>query len=189
MKNLSIVTEPATVPTVSKECAGLSAPVASSRRLTVEGPRARILYAEDDRSLRELGEELLARSGYDVDTAGDGTEAWVALHSKDYDLLITDNQMPRLTGLELIRMVRQARMTVPIILASGMVGSLSNQELECLECTASLAKPFTAEELISSVREVLRAAVSVKTRSGVRLPELEKLQLHIRPHLRWGLND
>ena len=189
MKNPSIAPEPATVSAASRDCAAGSVPSAASRRLAVERPRTRILYAEDDSSLRELGEELLVRSGYDVDTAGDGSAAWIALCSQEYHLLITDNQMPLLSGLELIRMVRRARMTVPIILASGTVGTLSNDELQCLECTASLTKPFTAEQLISSVREVLRDAVKMKTPAGVRPPEFEELQFHIKPNVRWGLND
>ena len=122
-------------------------------------PRARILYVDDDPHMRSFGMLALARSGYHVDTAENGAEAWVALQNQDYHLLITDNQMPELTGLELIRKVWQARMTVPVILASGTVGVLPKDTLPWLECGALLAKPFTFEQLVSSVRDVLRAAV------------------------------
>ena len=67
------------------------------------GAHRRILYVDDDALLRELGEQILVRLGYDVDTAKDGAEGWDALHEHEYQLLITDYQMPCLTGLELIR--------------------------------------------------------------------------------------
>lgn len=50
-----------------------------ARRPPAVQPRARILYADDEPQLRRLGEQVLVRSGYDVDTAADGAEAWAAL--------------------------------------------------------------------------------------------------------------
>ena len=62
---------------------------------------ARILYAEDDPVQRGLSVRILTLSGYAVTSVEDGLQAWAALHSDRYDLLITDNNMPRMTGLEL----------------------------------------------------------------------------------------
>ena len=84
------------------------------------------------------------------------------LQSGSFDLLITDYQMPGLTGLELIRMVRQASMSVPIILTSGMLGTLSLDEQPLLDCRAVLAKPFTPEQLITLVQDVLPAKPGLK---------------------------
>lgn len=148
-----------------------------------------ILYAEDDASLRDVVSRVLSSTGYRVDTAPNGQDAWTALHSKTYNLLITDNQMPCLTGAELIRRVRLAGMTVPIILVSGTLGALSLDELPWIECGTTLAKPFTHEELISAVREVLRAAVSAPTPTGVRLPALEKFSARIQSYRGWGINE
>ncbi len=63
-------------------------------------PARRILLVDDDISLLELNAGVLIGSGYNVDTAADGADAWKALHDLNYDLLITDNKMPRVTGLE-----------------------------------------------------------------------------------------
>jgi YesN/AraC family two-component response regulator len=54
-----------------------------------------------------------------VDTAEDGEFGWEALQAKNYDLLITDNNMPKVSGLELVKKLRSARMALPVILASG----------------------------------------------------------------------
>src|SRR5207244_2046636 len=74
----------------------------------------RILYVDDEPSLRKYGELVLLRSGFVVDTAADGEEAWAALRSREYDLLVTDNHMPNLTGLELIGKMGAAGLRLPI---------------------------------------------------------------------------
>jgi len=158
-------------------------------RSAVDKARTRILYVEDDSGVRRLGKLLLARSGYEVDTADDGTTAWAVLQAREYHLLITDNLMPGLTGLELIRKLRVARMHMPVILVSGTIFALLEDELPELECGAMLAKPFTAEQLISAVHEVLRAAVSPRTPAGVRVPVLEEFRCRFQPHQAWGINE
>ncbi|MEY4325613.1 MAG: Transcriptional regulatory protein YycF [Verrucomicrobiota bacterium] len=112
--------------------------------------RIRILYADDDRCILRACQIMLDRAGYDVDTVADGAEAWAALQCMPYHLVITDNEMPRLTGLELIHKVREALIPVPIVLASA---SVSRQE--DLECDALLPKPFTVRGLLDTVRQVL----------------------------------
>jgi len=112
--------------------------------------RIRILYADDDRCILRACQIMLDRAGYDVDTVADGEEAWGALQCTPYQLLITDNEMPRLTGLELIQKVREAFIPISIVLASASVASLDGQE-----CDALLPKPFTVRGLLDTVRKVL----------------------------------
>jgi len=159
------------------------------REANASGPRARILYADDEPSLRKLGELVLVRSGYAVDTAADGGEAWDALQDQDYHLLITDNQMPCLTGQELIRKVRRARMSVPIILTSGMLGACPLDDLPWAECGAMLAKPFSPEQLVSVVHEVLRSVVGPQTSTNLQEPSPEEFDARLQPHLDWGINE
>lgn len=104
---------------------------------------------------------VLAQSGFTVDTAADGEEAWEALKTREYSLLITDNHMPNLTGLELIRNVCAAGMSLPIILASSIVGTCPRGDLPHFQCGALLAKPFTPNQLVSAVREVLKESSPV----------------------------
>src|ERR1017187_10595202 len=79
----------------------------------------RILVADDDESIRYLLSTVLAGAGFDVNTASDGQQAWEAIFHGHYDLLVTDNDMPRLTGIQLIERIREARMSLPVIIASG----------------------------------------------------------------------
>ena len=68
--------------------------------------RARILIVDDERSMQEFLEIFFRREGYDVTTASDVTSGQLCLESDDFDLLITDMQMPDGSGLDLLRFVR-----------------------------------------------------------------------------------
>ena len=121
-------------------------------------PPQRILVVEDDVDLRRFNAQVLAGCGYQVHAAGDGAAGWEALHSNNFDLLITDHNMPKVTGLELVKKVRFARMTLPVILATG---SLPTEELErhpYLQLAATLLKPFSPRQLLETVKAVLCAA-------------------------------
>ncbi len=82
--------------------------------------RPRVLVVDDSITVREVERQLLIRRGYDVDVAVDGREGFSALHAGRYDLLITDVDMPRMTGIELIRAVRREPKyaELPIIIVS-----------------------------------------------------------------------
>src|SRR5580658_9463351 len=82
-------------------------------------PRQRILVVEDDADIRRVNTEVLIYSGYQVDAAEDGAAAWDALQLNQYDLMVTDNDMPKVTGVELIQKLQTARMAVPVIMATG----------------------------------------------------------------------
>ncbi len=122
-------------------------------------PPQRILLVDDDRPLRRMIAAVLSASGYQVDTADDGEAGWQALHAESYtpdgyDLLITDNNMPRLSGVSLIKKARSARLNLPVILASGD----APEHTESLRLAALLHKPFTADELVTTVKKALHTA-------------------------------
>jgi DNA-binding response OmpR family regulator len=119
-------------------------------------PTDHILVAEDDIFFRRLNTEVLERSGYDVDAAADGAAAWQALNTDGYDLLITDNSMPRVSGVELLKKLRAARMTLPVIMATGTLPMEEFIRFPWLQPAASLLKPYTGEEMLRMVKKVLR---------------------------------
>jgi two-component system cell cycle sensor histidine kinase/response regulator CckA len=121
----------------------------------------RILVVEDDISIRQLTTEMLMRSGYEVDTAGDGEAGWEALQAKRYDLIITDNFMPKLTGIEMVKKLHATRMKLPVILATALVPQEEFILHPWLEAVPTLAKPFRAAELLSTVRKVLSMSDSI----------------------------
>ncbi len=82
--------------------------------------RRRILVVDDSLTVREVERQLLSRLGYDVDVAVDGADGWNAIRAGQYDLLVTDIDMPRMNGLELVAAVRrEARFAdLPVIIVS-----------------------------------------------------------------------
>ncbi|MGJ7549274.1 hybrid sensor histidine kinase/response regulator [Pseudomonas alloputida] len=82
--------------------------------------RKRILVVDDSLTVRELQRKLLNNRGYDVAVAVDGMDGWNALRSEDFDLLITDIDMPRMDGIELVTLVRrdQRLQSLPVMVVS-----------------------------------------------------------------------
>jgi two-component system OmpR family response regulator len=117
----------------------------------------RVLVLEDDDNLREMYSCILACLGYKVDSAGDGEAGWQLLSQSEdappvnYDLLVTDNNMPRLSGVNLIKRLRSAGIHLPVI----MVSSAIPPEAHLLDLAAFISKPFGMDELLSTIERVL----------------------------------
>ena len=120
----------------------------------------RILVVDDDSDLRVLYAEVLARPGYHVDAAEDGAAGWEAIQANNYNLLITENEMPKLTGIELVRKLRSARMAVPVVMAAVRLPTLELVQNPPLQLAALLSKPFYISELLQTVRAALRTTDS-----------------------------
>lgn len=130
----------------------------------------RILVVDDDLCIRQLSADVLIRSGYEVDIAEDGEAGWQALQAKNYDLLITDNNMPKVSGVELIKKLRAEDITLPIIMASGAIPMEELNRHQWLQLAATLLKPFTIEELLGTVKKVLRTAESARRQAENYFP-------------------
>ena len=120
-----------------------------------DGFPVRILYAEDNDDVRDVAAASLRQAGYEVVTVDDGAKAWEELNLRNFDLLITDNEMPRVTGLELIAKAQREDMELDVILASGAVGQLRGPALGTVHLRARLQKPFTRAELLDAVKNAL----------------------------------
>ncbi|PPA01407.1 hybrid sensor histidine kinase/response regulator [Pseudomonas sp. MWU12-2312b] len=85
-----------------------------------EAVRKRILVVDDSLTVRELQRKLLLNRGYDVAVAVDGMDGWNALRSEDFDLLITDIDMPRMDGIELVSLLRRDNrlQSLPVMVVS-----------------------------------------------------------------------
>jgi DNA-binding response OmpR family regulator len=119
-------------------------------------PPRRILVVEDDGDIRRLNTEALAHYGYRVDAAQDGAMAWDALQLNGYDLMVTDNEMPKATGIDLLKKLHAASRAVPVIMATGALRVDEFTLYPWLQPAAMLIKPYTMGELVRIVREVLR---------------------------------
>jgi DNA-binding response OmpR family regulator len=121
-------------------------------------PPPRILLVEDDEAMRQFYARMLVRDGHWVGTAEDGAAGWEALQGSRYDLLITDNNMPKMTGLEMVTKLRAARMALPVILATGILPTEALERNPGLQFAATLEKPFAIEMLLDTVKRVLHGA-------------------------------
>jgi len=118
-------------------------------------PVPHILVVDDDISLCQLNTEVLSSSGYAVAAAEDGAAAWEALNAHRYDLLITDNNMPKVSGVELLRKLHSAHMDLPVIMATGATPTAEFARSPWLHPAAVLPKPYTIGEMLSMVEVVL----------------------------------
>ena len=123
--------------------------------------RQRILVVEDEGDLRQLNAEVLMEAGYQVDVAENGVAAWAALLLANYDLLITDQFLPKLSGVELLKKIHDARMTLAIIMVTEILPTWEFALHPCLQAVSMLRKPYTIEKFLGMVKSVL-----VKTPRG-----------------------
>lgn len=187
--NALIAQTPRSAGRANKTCVNTAGGI-QSRPVNANGPRAKILCAEDDAWLRRAVELILSREGHSVTAVADGLEALSALRADRYDLLITDNNMPRLSGLELIHKLSTTHVEIPIIMVSGSIFDLVDEDLRQIERRGSvLAKPFAPEQLIALVNDVLRAAGKTGASGGLGLMTPSKCDTEFRPHSRLCINE
>ena len=117
----------------------------------------RILVVDDEPLIRQLNTDILLDAGFQVDIAEDGSAAWAAMQLNDYDLLVTDNQMPKVGGVELIGKVRVAGMVLPIIMATATLPDEIFTGHLWLQPFALLLKPYSLAEFLGAVKSVLLA--------------------------------
>lgn len=118
-----------------------------------------ILLADDETRTLETFSARLRDAGYAVLTARDGQEALDLARDERPDLLVADYQMPRLSGLELCRRLRQSDDTtaIPAIVLAAQGYSIDPQDLAASGIRRMLPKPITPRQLLAAVDEALAA--------------------------------
>ncbi len=113
-----------------------------------------VLLADDEESIRSVTQIILIRKGYKVDSASDGTQAlelFMANPGK-YNLIVTDQSMPKMSGVELTQAIRNTKSDIPVILSTGHLGIEEEQGFKDIGITGFIQKPWTAEELIERIQ-------------------------------------
>jgi two-component system, cell cycle sensor histidine kinase and response regulator CckA len=123
----------------------------------------RILVVEDEAPIQDLLGVALRSSGYAVEAAMDGAEAIERLLSRGEKIqgLILDLNMPRLGGIEVLKIVRRRWPELPVLVISGNLNPVASSELESLGQDAVLSKPFDLRELSRVLRGILDEAAAV----------------------------
>ncbi len=121
-----------------------------------------ILVVDDEAAIRSIAQQTLQAFGYRVLTASDGAQALgvCAQNLTELRLLLTDMAMPIMDGKATIRAIRSVLPRVPVVIASGSDSLSEATKLKGLDVQAFLHKPYSADDLIRTVHEVLQGTVS-----------------------------
>jgi DNA-binding response OmpR family regulator len=125
----------------------------------------RILIVDDDPAIRKFIKANLEAREYEVLLAADGDEGLKLIETEMPDLILLDIMMPKVTGLEVCRRVREWT-EIPIIILSAREGEMD--KVKCLDCGADdyLTKPFSLRELLSRIKAVLRRSQDSNPTAG-----------------------
>jgi CheY-like chemotaxis protein len=140
-------------------------------------PGTRLLVVDDETAIQQLLKEALTSEGYEVEVCSDGQEAWQRLQERTQpvDLLITDQTMPHLSGLELVSKLREAGNSLPVVLCTGFSELVTEQALHDLDISHCMAKPVRLDQLKSKLRAILSARHS---QSAAQLPLQQANRIH-----------
>lgn len=118
---------------------------------------AKILTVDDSASIRLTTRVTLTNAGYDVTEAVDGMDGINKLNGNQFDLVITDLNMPNMDGLTMIRELRKipAQMGVPVIFLTTESDGELRQQAKAAGATGWLTKPFDPDNLVKIARKVL----------------------------------
>jgi CheY-like chemotaxis protein len=118
---------------------------------------ARVLFVDDEESLVGLGQEILLLLGYDAVVCTSSVEALEVFRRapQRFELVITDQTMPHMTGEELALALRRLRSDIPIILCTGFSHIMQAERAQELGIDAFLMKPFTMQDLARVIQQVL----------------------------------
>ena len=127
----------------------------------------KILIVEDDRELRQLFAHVLIKNGYRADGVSNGREALDAMEKDYYDLIISDIMMPVLDGYELVRTLREAGNTTPVLMITAK-DAFDDMKMGFLSGTDDyMVKPVNVNEMVLRVGALLRRAQMINERRQV----------------------
>ncbi|MBA3030038.1 MAG: PAS domain S-box protein [Desulfobacteraceae bacterium] len=123
----------------------------------IPGGTERILFVDDEKTLVKLGSEMFKYLGYQVTATTSSLEALNLFHANphDFDLVITDQTMPTLPGVELAKAILLIRPEMPIILCTGFSEAITEENAKSLGIKAFVMKPLVLHEIAGTVRSVL----------------------------------
>ena len=127
----------------------------------------KILIAEDDNELRQLFKSVLVKNGYNVKSVGDGMDALTEIKNNYYDLLISDVMMPRLDGYELVRILRENNIKIPVMMITAK-DKFDDMQLGFLVGSDEyMIKPINLNEMVIRVAALLRRAQIINERKVI----------------------
>jgi two-component system alkaline phosphatase synthesis response regulator PhoP len=126
--------------------------------------RKKVLIVDDEIHIVHVVAIKLRNNDYEVISADNGAEAFELACSEKPDIIVTDFQMPLMTGLELVEKIRQCDVTkgIPVIMLTARSFAIEDRQKEDLQISQCLSKPFSPKELLEDIEDILyhRAVVN-----------------------------
>jgi DNA-binding response OmpR family regulator len=120
--------------------------------------KRRILVVDDEQTVRDFLQRVLATAGYTVITASDGLEALEKMSQFDISLVLLDIMMPGLDGFEVLDHMRQYEENIPVIMLTGIQEATTKVDSLTLGADDYITKPFSVEELLARIQVKLKRA-------------------------------
>lgn len=116
-----------------------------------------VLVVDDEIHIVHVVAIKLRNNGYEVITANNGAEALELAQQESPDIIVTDYQMPVMSGLELVKELRENEITknIPVILLTARSFAISKEEQNDLQISRCLSKPFSPRELLGDIEDIL----------------------------------
>jgi two-component system alkaline phosphatase synthesis response regulator PhoP len=117
----------------------------------------KMLVADDEIHIVQVVAMKFRNNGFEVVTADNGTDAYKLCCEEKPDIIVTDYQMPGMTGIELVEKLRQRPefADIPVIILTARDFAIEDEQMDKLRITECMSKPFSPKELLSHVENVL----------------------------------
>jgi len=118
---------------------------------------AKILTVDDSKVIRDLVKAVLVENGHEVVTANDGVEGLAATRNEHFDMILSDINMPNMTGISMVSKVRrlQGYEYTPIVMLTTESSSFKKDKAKKMGATGWLQKPFDPDRLMSAVNKLI----------------------------------
>jgi two-component system cell cycle sensor histidine kinase/response regulator CckA len=136
------------------------APPRAAAPITAEHGREVVLIVDDEPGVLRTATRIIEHAGFSVVTAGDGVEAVALIKERgsSISLVLLDMVMPRLSGLDALRAIREIMPGLPVVLTSGFTGESTADRVGDLELVKFISKPYRMNDLIAAVRTLIGEA-------------------------------
>ena len=152
--------------------------MAKKYNIDIENDKINILVIDDEEDMREFVAMCLEDFGYNVTKASDGADGIIQLNSNKFDLIISDIEMPKITGLDLLKLIKKENNSVSVIMLTGVKKVTTAIEVLKLGAEDYLIKPIKVEELKLSVEKSIYIR-KLKEQNINLIKENEKYQVQL----------
>ncbi len=130
--------------------------------------KGRLLVIDDEPDLRDVLVTLLENEASEIVLAANGAEAISQLESQSFEAILSDERMPKKSGLDVLRWLRHRGRDTPFVIHTGYGSRQLYAEAEALNAFGIIEKPWTEETLVTTVRKALELGVALKKAVPVR---------------------